>query len=115
MLDGRRSGRSVIAQLEGVEDREAAVALLGFDVGVPRDVLPPLDAAQYYWTDLEGLVVRRKDGAVLGRVARLVETGAHDVMVVDGECERLIPFVVGPVVLDVDLDAGVISVDWDWD
>lgn len=115
VVDGRRSGRSVIAQLEGVEDRESAAGLLGLDVAVTRDTLPGLSATQYYWADLEGLAVRRKDGTRLGRVERLLETGAHDVMVVDGERERLIPFVVGEVVLDVDLDAGVIDVDWDWD
>ena len=115
VVEGRRSGRSVIAQLDGVEDRESAEGLLGLDIGVARDALPRLGATEYYWADLEGLVVRRKDGTRLGRVERLLETGAHDVMVVNGESERLIPFVVGAIVLDVDLDAGVISVDWDWD
>lgn len=115
VLGGKRSGRSVIAQLEGVEDRESATDLLGLEVAVARSALPDLSATQYYWADLEGLVVRRKDGTRLGRVERLLETGAHDVMVVDGERERLIPFVVGRFVLNVDLDAGVIDVDWDWD
>ncbi len=115
VVDGRRSGRSVVVQLEGVEDRDAAAGLLGLEIGVPREALPRLGAAEYYWADLEGLLVQGKDGTSLGRLERLLETGAHDVMVVRGEQERLIPFVIGAVVLDVDLDAGLIRVDWDWD
>ena len=45
----------------------------------------------------------------------MLETGAHDVMVVKGEQERLIPFVMDEVVISVDLDEELISVDWEWD
>ena len=48
-------------------------------------------------------------------MAYLLETGANDVLVVQGEQERLIPFVQDKVIQDVDLAAGVISVDWEWD
>ena len=44
-----------------------------------------------------------------------METGANDVLVTEGERERLIPFIADKVILDVDLDEGVISVDWEWD
>ena len=56
-----------------------------------------------------------RDGAELGRVAYVMETGANDVLVLEGERERLIPFVLDKVVLDVDLAGGVITVDWEWD
>ncbi len=56
-----------------------------------------------------------RDGAELGRVDYLLETGANDVMVVKGEAERLIPFVMDKVVLGVDLASGEIRVDWEWD
>ena len=115
VLDGKRRGPRVTAQLEGVADRESAAALLGLEIAVPRGALPRPGAGQYYWADLQGLLVRRQDGTTLGRVAHLLETGAHDVMVVNGEHERLIPFAPGAVVLDVDFDAGVIRVAWDWD
>ena len=52
---------------------------------------------------------------MLGVVDHLIETGANDVLVVSGERERLIPFVMGQVILDVDLDAGLVRVDWDRD
>jgi 16S rRNA processing protein RimM len=52
-------------------------------------------------------------GESLGTVDHLIETGANDVLVVEGERERLIPFVMGQVIVHVDLDKGEIQVDWD--
>ena len=77
--------------------------------------MPPTDDGEYYWRDLEGLEVVHRDGSVLGTVAYLMETGANDVLVTAGDKERLIPFVVGETILDVDLDKGVIRVDWEWE
>ncbi len=89
--------------------------MTGSDIGVDRDALPDPEEGHYYWADLEGLTVVHRDGTELGRVAYLMATGANDVLVVDGPAERLIPFVPGEVILDVDLAAGVIRVDWEWD
>ena len=115
LVEGKRHGKAVIARLEGIEDRDAALKLTGSDIGVDRDTLPDPGEGHYYWADLEGLTVVHKDGTELGKVARLMATGANDVLVVDGPAERLIPFVPDDVVLDVDLAAGVIRVDWEWD
>ena len=60
-----------------------------------------------------GSVVVNVDGTPLGRVSHLMKTGANDVLVVQGERERLIPFIEGQVVLDVDVGGGRITVDWD--
>ena len=115
LAEGKRHGKAVIARLEGIEDRDAAAELTGNDIGVDRDALPAPGDGHYYWADLEGLTVVHKDGTELGRVAYLMATGANDVLVVDGPSERLIPFVPGDVILDVDIAAGVIRVDWEWD
>ena len=101
--------------LEGVDDRDEAAALVDCDIAVDRAAMPDADDGSYYWADLEGLKVVHSDGTELGHVAYLLETGANDVLVVQGEHERLIPFVAEKVILDVDLGNGVISVDWDWD
>ena len=85
------------------------------EIAVPRDALPQTKSGQFYWSDLEGLSVLHRDGTELCTVAYLIETGANDVMVVKGEQERLIPFVIDKVVLDVDLAKGEIEVDWEWD
>ncbi len=107
---------AVVAQLDGVSDRNAAEALKGTLVGVPREAMPPAGENEYYWDDLIGLDVVNVRGEPLGKVDRLIETGANDVLCVksEGGREHLLPF-VGAVVLDVDLAAGRISVDWETD
>lgn len=115
VAEGRLQGRGVILRFAGYDDRNAAVALLGRDLAVRREQLAPLTAGEYYWSDLEGLRVITVGGVELGVVARLFETGANDVMVVAGERERLIPFITGDVIIEVDLAGGVIRVDWDPD
>ena len=118
--DGRRSvsvaqarvhGRAVIAKLDGCDDRDAAAALRGRTVAVPRDALPDARAGEYYWADLIGLAVENQSAQSLGRVTGILQTGANDVLVVAGERERLIPFIAA-VVREVDLPAGVMRVDW---
>ena len=115
VAEGKRHGKTVIVRIEGYDDRDEAAGLIGTEIGVPRDTLPETQDDQYYWSDLEGLQVVNREGSVLGKVDYLLETGANDVMVVKGEQERLIPFVIDKVVLGVDLAKGEISVDWEWD
>lgn len=113
--DGKRHGKAVLAKLATTDDRDAAELLLGMEVAIDRSDLPAADEGQYYWADLIGATVRNRDERELGTVKQMLETGAHDVMVVAGDTERLIPFVPGDIVLDVDLEAGTIRVDWEWD
>ena len=115
VAEGQRHGKTVIVRITGYDDRDQAVGLIGTEIGVPRDELPEADSDHYYWSDLEGLSVVHRDGTELGKVDHLLETGANDVMVVRGETERLVPFVMDKVVLGVDLAKGEIRVDWEWD
>jgi 16S rRNA processing protein RimM len=115
VAEGQRHGKTVIARIDGYVDRDQAAELVGAEIAVPRDALPETEDDRFYWSDLEGLRVVHRDGTELGRVAYLLETGANDVMVVQGERERLIPFVMGKVIVGVDLADGRIDVDWEWD
>jgi len=113
--EGRRHGKGVVVRLAGIEDRDQAAALVGRELAVSRKALPEPEPGSYYWADLEGLEVRHKTGKVLGTVDHLIETGANDVLVVkSGEGETLIPFVIDSVVKSVDLESGVVEVDWEW-
>ena len=113
IVDGRKQGKGLVALLPGFEDREQAIKLVGQQVFVERDQLPPTVEGEYYWTDLEGSEVHTTNGDLLGRVDRLMETGANDVLVIRGEGEHLVPFVQGQYVKRVDLESGLIEVDWD--
>ena len=112
----KASGEQLVAELECMTDRDASEAAKGLLVGVPRAALPPAAKDEYYWADLVGLEVRNGADHVLGRVLGLIETPANAVLRVgDGERdEQLLPFVAA-VVLDVDLAAKTMRVDWEAD
>jgi len=104
-------GRVVVAKLRNCENREAALLFRGRHVAIPREAFPQTAANEFYWADLLGLRVVNEAAQDFGEVIRVLETGANDVLVVQGECERLIPF-IADVIKAVDLAAGVIRVDW---
>ena len=112
---GREGAKGLVATFPGIEDRDAAEALRGAELYAPRSVLPPPKPGEYYWVDLEGLRVLNLDGADFGTVSHLFSTGANDVMVVQGDRERMIPFVEPDFIKSVDFEAGVVTVDWDAD
>lgn len=110
---GRSTAKGIVMQLPGVEDRDAAEALRGGEIFVPRSALPPPKPGQYYWVDLEGLRVVNTGGVDFGTVSHLFSTGANDVLVAQGDRERMIPFLEPDYVVSVDFEAGVVTVDWD--
>ena len=106
---------TLLAKLGGLGNREQALQLKGLGVAVLREALPELAEGTYYWADLEGLEVVNAEGKVLGVVNKMFWNGAHDVMEVAGDRERLIPWVPA-VVTNVDLAARAVRVEWgaDW-
>ena len=111
VAEAKVQGRAVIARLEGCGDRESAAELRGREVAVPRAALPRTRENEYYWADLIGLNVVNAQAQDLGLVTQILQTGANDVLLVQGGRERLIPF-IAQVIREVDQDAGVIRVDW---
>jgi 16S rRNA processing protein RimM len=107
-----------VAKLAGIEDRSSAELLKGKLIGVPESSLPLPAPDEYYWRELIGCQLKNADGTLLGRVRELIETGVHDVLVVESDDaeadlnrELLIPFHAA-YVLKVDREAGEILVDW---
>lgn len=113
LVDGKPHGKGIVARLEGYDDRDLSATLIQQDVAILREQLPAAAEDEYYWSDLIGLEVITLDGVSLGKVEHLLETGSNDVLVVQGERERLIPYVPEQVIHQVDLAAQQISVDWD--
>ncbi|WJN60587.1 ribosome maturation factor RimM [Pseudomonas sp. SO81] len=120
LVSGRLQGKVLVAKLKGLDDREVARTFAGFDICVPRALLPDLDDGEFYWHQLEGLNVIDLQGQLLGRLDHLLETGANDVMVVKpcpgslDDRERLLPY-TEQCVQQIDLAAGEMRVDWDAD
>jgi len=115
LSEGQAHGKGIIVRLETIHNRDEAARLLGSDIAINREQLPPTAKGEYYWADLIGLTVVNRENVALGQVDHLLETGANDVLVVKGERERLIPFLLEQVVVDVDLAQKVLRVDWDED
>jgi 16S rRNA processing protein RimM len=115
VLTGRHHNKILIAQLAQCQDRDQAALLSGLDIMIPRHDLPDPAPDEIYWTDLEGLTVVTPDGVILGTVDYVFNTGANDVLVVQGERERLVPFVWDQVVERVDLSSKMMVVNWDPD
>ena len=109
----REGGKGLIATMPGIEDKDAADALRGTEVLVPRSALPPPAEGEFYWVDLEGLRVVNVEGTDFGIVSHLFSTGANDVLVARGDRERMIPFREPDYIRSVDFEAGTITVDWD--
>ena len=112
----RVHGSTVIAQVQGIANREEALKLKGLPVAVRRAALADPGEGHYYLADLIGLEVVNEQGERLGTVQRMFSNGAQDVMEVQGSGKtHLLPW-VGAIVKGVDLKDRRIRVEWgsDW-
>ncbi|MBS98692.1 MAG: ribosome maturation factor RimM [Oceanospirillaceae bacterium] len=118
-VGGKKHGKGLVARLDKVESPEQARLYTNLEIAVPKTELPQLESGEYYWSQLENLLVYTESGVLLGRVDHLMETGANDVLVVKGtedsidREERLLPWLPDQVVKEIDLDSGIMRVDWD--
>jgi len=113
ILQCREQPNGLLALLEGCATRDDAQALAGSEIFVERAEMPAPEPGEVYWDDLIGCNVRTGSGDELGAVTGLIETGGHDVLVIQGERERLIPYVQDVYITKVDFSAKLIEVDWD--
>lgn len=112
IAEAKKHGNRLIALFEDIESTEQARSLIDQEIFLERHWLAPEAEGEFYWADLIGLLVVNKDGIELGCVKTLHETGANDVLELDVEPPRLIPFVMDTYILSVNLDEGVITADW---
>ena len=105
-------GRTVLAKIENINNRNDADVLRGFLIGISKIDLPILAKGKYYWSDLIGLEVINQTGFNFGTIESIMETGSNDVLVIKDEKEWLIPY-LDNVVLKIDLEKKNILVDWD--
>lgn len=114
--DVRWHGNGFVGRIEGCSDRNAAAALTNLLIAVPESALPAAAPDEVYWKDLIGLNCVNRLGTSLGQVEKMLETGANEVLCLrdDDGLERLVPWVPS-VVLELDLEAGRLTVDWDPD
>lgn len=118
---GKRHAKTVVAKLEHCNNRDEAMAYVGTEIAIEQQQLEQLkEENEFYWRDLIGLRVINQQEIELGVVKSLMETGANDVLVVVSEVngtviERLIPWTMDIAIITVDIEQGMITVDWDAD
>jgi len=118
VASGRVQGKGIVIALENVTEPDQVLPLIGTELAIKQHQLKPTEQDEFYWSDLTGLNVINLHDESLGQVDSLVETGAHDVLLVKdkvNKTQRLIPFVMGEIVDEVNLDSGFIRVDWELD
>lgn len=113
LQEGKVSGKGLKAKIQGIDDRDSARQLIDSDIAIERSQLAEIGPGEYYWHDLIGLSVCNQDGKDLGHVRELLETGANDVLVVEGEQRILIPYIKEHYILAIDLEKKMIRVDWE--
>ena len=115
VINCREQAQGIVAQLEGVVDRDQAMAMNGQKIFIKKSDLPELPDGEFYWQQLIGLKVVN-DVEEIGVINSILETGANDVLVVKpneiDQADVLIPY-TDQVVLQVDLEQGTMQVDWD--
>jgi len=115
VLSCREQGQGIVAQLDGVNDRDQAMSMSGQVIFVKQSDLPKLPEGEFYWQQLIGLTVKNET-LTIGQVQSILETGANDVLVCknaqEGKADVLIPY-TEETVLAVDIDAGTMLVEWD--
>ena len=103
--------RHGLMTLKGVHNRDQAESLAGWEVHIDASLLPEPEEDAYYWRDLIGMSVLTAEGRSIGRLTEIIPTGSNDVYVVqDGDTETLVP-AIQSVVIDIDTDRNIITVD----
>jgi 16S rRNA processing protein RimM len=108
----QQGGKTLVAKLENVDDRDVAREYMGCEIAIENSQLQRSDD-EFLWVDLIGCEVQLQDGTKIGNVKDLIETGAHDVLRVTGEHNELIPFVMDEYIVSVDIANKKIVVDWE--
>ena len=110
VVKSREQGKLAILQLEKIGTREAAEDLQGKNIWINKVNLPALDSGEYYWQQLDGLTVVTEEGQEIGRVTKLFNTTAHDIMVVTGRGHEFMIPVQGDIIRDIDEQEGKVVI-----
>jgi 16S rRNA processing protein RimM len=103
---------TLLAVIEGIDDRDAAEALRGTRLYVDRAALPEPEDEEFYQADLIGLTALRGDGSTLGKVVAVNDFGAGASLEIADEAGKtvLVPF-TSAAVPRVDIAAGTLRVE----
>lgn len=115
-VTSKKQGKLIVAKLDGIDDKDTALLMIGQKIEIDTQQLAQLDNDQFYWRDLIGVEVTNTSGIKFGKLQSILETGAHDVIFIKGaeksQRERVIPYLMGDTIVEVDLKQNTMLVDW---
>lgn len=109
ILSARWANKNYLVEFDGFDSIEKAKRITGKSIYVDESELPPVKEGEYYFFQIVGAEVYDEDGLFLGKVKEIIQTGANDVFVVEGDEELLIPSVEDYIV-DMDIEHSRITV-----
>ena len=95
ILASRQTPKGFLVDLEGISDRDLAASLRGSELTLDRDELDAPDEEEFYVGDLVGLEVYDETGSYIGSVPEILDTPAHEILVVRNDeesTEHYVPF-----------------------
>jgi 16S rRNA processing protein RimM len=104
-------GKFLLVQIEELTSIDEARAVVGEEVFLPEDRLPPTEEGEYYHYQLIGLRVETVEGKPVGILSSIIETGANDVYSVESEGREVLIPAVDEIITEVDLEGGRIVID----
>jgi 16S rRNA processing protein RimM len=107
----RRHQDLVLLTIEGCEDRDAAIALRGREVCIPRSQLPQLAPGEHYLIDLVGLRAQRPDGQSIGNVESVIPYPTIDALAIRTEQGLVEVPVLAPYFVEARVTDGVVVLD----
>ncbi len=107
----RRGPHGAVARFAEVTGRDAAEAMRGTELTVPRSALPPLQEGEYYHADLVGLPCDTEDGTAVGTVAAVENFGAGDILDIEKPDGRrfMVPIAAATIGARVTVDAAFVE------
>lgn len=107
LMQLRHQGRHWVARFSELAGVDAAQKIVGKEVFLPEEELPPTSEGEYYHFQLIGLRVETAgDGRVVGVLRAVIETGSNDVYVVEHDDREVLIPAIAEVILEVDLQNG---------
>ncbi|MDD2429060.1 MAG: ribosome maturation factor RimM [Eubacteriales bacterium] len=101
----------VFARLDGAASRDEAEKQRGVKLFMSRNDAPPLEEGRYYISDLIGCKVCNRNSTYLGTIREVLQPGANDVLVIDTDKGEMLLPMLPHVVLEVDIDSGIVTID----
>ena len=109
----KTQGNKLLVKLPDCDSPEVAKQWTNTLIAIYQNELPKLPEDEFYWSDLINCQVVTSEGVLLGNVTQLLETGANDVLIIEGNEQRhLVPY-TDDTIQHIDLSNQLITVQWD--